>query len=477
MPDEEAREFAEAKRGLVVAPAGCGKTELIVRAVRQNQGRQLVLTHTHAGVRALRNRFKKLGVSPKHVQVDTIDGWALKYARAFSTVSGLGMRKPPDVPWPEIREAGAEALKLRAARKVIARTYAGAYIDEYQDCSSRQHALLTILDDTLGCKIVGDPLQAIFDFDKSDPLANWSTEVEEHYPSLFQLHFPWRWEGINEDLGKWLLTARQSILQEKPLDLNLAVLRWCSVTDPRSTSIMQLAECRRLGKCDGESVVAIHGINNQCYVLGKKLRGHYTCLEAIYSKDLLAWAEKIESASGHQRAVAVIDFAKICLTMFPDVLRSLLGKFASSELPTSRLAKQYPDLRGALTKIAASSPLGAVAATLEEIDCLPEVRFHRLELWKSMRKAVAIHSQDSAHNLRDSAIKVREQVRHIGRSSGRRTIATTLLIKGQEFDHAIVLDADGLQPADLYVALTRGAKSITVFSNRQTIEPRHPQKQ
>ena len=94
-----------------------------------------------------------------------------------------------------------------------------------------------------------------------------------------------------------------------------------------------------------------------------------------------------------------------------------------------------------------------------------------------MRKAVAIHSQDSAHNLRDSAIKVREQVRHIGRSSGRRTIATTLLIKGQEFDHAIVLDADGLQPADLYVALTRGAKSITVFSNRQTIEPRHPQKQ
>ena len=87
-----------------------------------------------------------------------------------------------------------------------------------------------------------------------------------------------------------------------------------------------------------------------------------------------------------------------------------------------------------------------------------------------MRKAAAIDGQESAHDLRDSAIKVREEVRRVGRAPRRLTIATTLLIKGLEFDHAVVLDADGLRTADLYVALTRGAKSLTVLSGNATIK-------
>jgi AAA domain len=477
MPDEEAREFAEAKRGLVVAPAGCGKTELIVRAVQQNQGRQLILTHTHAGVRALRNRLKKLGVSSKCVQVDTIDGWTLKYAHAFSTLSGLGIRKPPDVPWHEIRDAGIRALKLRAARRVVARSFTGAYIDEYQDCSERQHALLVILDEIVGCKVVGDPLQAIFGFDRSNPLADWSSDVVSYYQPLFELQIPWRWKDHNAELGRWLLSARQCIIEQRPLDLSVAAVKWCKIGDPRSHRSAQLNECHRLGNCDGESVVAIHNVNKQCHAVGKNLKGRYTCLEPIHSRDLLDSAAKIGQASGHERVVAVIDFAQMCLTKCPDVLRSLHHKFSSGKLPTSNMAKKYPDLRDALTETAISSAPAAVWTGLDAIDRLPGIQFHRRELWRSMRKAAEIHSQDATCDLRESAIQVREQVRHSGRSSGRRTIATTLLIKGLEFDHAIVLDADRLRPADLYVALTRGAKSLAIFISTQTIKPRHSRKQ
>ena len=476
MPDEEARVFAEAKRGLVVAPAGCGKTELIVRAVRQNRGRQLVLTHTHAGVRALRNRLKKLGVSSKCVQVDTIDGWALKYAHAFSTLSGLGIRKPPDVPWHEIRDAGIRALKLHAARRVVARSFTGAYIDEYQDCSARQHSMLAILDEIVGCKVVGDPLQAIFGFDKSDPLADWSSDVVSYYQPLFELKIPWRWKDHNEELGRWLLSARQCIIEQRPLDLSVGAVKWCKIGDPSSHRSAQLKECHRLGNCDGESVVAIHKVNSQGHAVGKTLRGRYTCLEPIHSDDLLDSAAKIGQASGHERAVAVIRFAQMCLTKCPDVLRRLHDKFSAGKLPTSSFAKEYPDLRDALTETAISSRPSAVWAGLEAIDRISGIQFHRRELWRSMRKAAEIHGHDAARDLRESAILVREQVRHIGRSPGCRTIATTLLIKGLEFDHAIVLDADGLRPADLYVAITRGAKSLTVLSSRPTITPRSPQK-
>ena len=48
MEKEIARHLAKSKRSLVVAPAGCGKTRLIADAVRQGEGRQLILTHTHA---------------------------------------------------------------------------------------------------------------------------------------------------------------------------------------------------------------------------------------------------------------------------------------------------------------------------------------------------------------------------------------------------------------------------------------------
>jgi len=38
-------------------------------------------------------------------------------------------------------------------------------------------------------------------------------------------------------------------------------------------------------------------------------------------------------------------------------------------------------------------------------------------------------------------------------------------VKGLEYDHAIILDADLLGLKELYVALTRGSRSITIISS------------
>ena len=50
----DAATLLSADRAFVIAPAGCGKTELIAKAVYLDAGcRSLVLTHTHAGIDAL----------------------------------------------------------------------------------------------------------------------------------------------------------------------------------------------------------------------------------------------------------------------------------------------------------------------------------------------------------------------------------------------------------------------------------------
>ena len=88
-----------------------------------------------------------------------------------------------------------------------------------------------------------------------------------------------------------------------------------------------------------------------------------------------------------------------------------------------------------------------------------------------MCNALYRHESGKYATLWDAAWSVREKTRRIGRRLGRRTIGSTLLIKGLEFDHALILDADVLKRKELYVALTRGARSVTVVSSTSTLSP------
>lgn len=76
MPD--VRTILASQRGLVEAPAGCGKTQLIVEVLAEStEFPILVLTHTSAGVAALRNRLLTRGIPKKCYKVSTIDSWIM----------------------------------------------------------------------------------------------------------------------------------------------------------------------------------------------------------------------------------------------------------------------------------------------------------------------------------------------------------------------------------------------------------------
>ena len=78
------------ERGMVIAPAGCGKTQLIVEALLCNKSDKpiLVLTHTNAGVAALRQRLAKEKLPTGSYKLATIDGWALRLVSTFPERSG-----------------------------------------------------------------------------------------------------------------------------------------------------------------------------------------------------------------------------------------------------------------------------------------------------------------------------------------------------------------------------------------------------
>jgi DNA helicase-2/ATP-dependent DNA helicase PcrA len=74
-------------------------------------------------------------------------------------------------------------------------------------------------------------------------------------------------------------------------------------------------------------------------------------------------------------------------------------------------------------------------------------------------------------SFHDAAIRIREQGRVLGRALPRRAVGSTLLLKGLESEIAVILDADSLNARNLYVAMTRGSKKLTVCARNPVLRP------
>jgi DNA helicase-2/ATP-dependent DNA helicase PcrA len=98
----------------------------------------------------------------------------------------------------------------------------------------------------------------------------------------------------------------------------------------------------------------------------------------------------------------------------------------------------------------------------------PNRRVYRWSAFNLMLQALDFAASGSVE-LNEAIAQLREKRRHAGRTIPDKAVGSTLLLKGLEADHVLLLDADTpgnsrMTKEHLYVALSRGAKSVTVFS-------------
>lgn len=467
----DAAMLAGAARGFVAAAAGCGKTHLISEAVRRyGTRRDLVLTHTHAGVDALRSKMRLLSNRSTEVVVDTIAAWALRYASAFPSLSGLQTSQPKTKgEWDCVYEAARNVLLRKPVREVLRASYSGAYVDEYQDCTVQQHGLVLAIADVVPTRIVGDPLQGIFDFGQNEPV-DWDRDVRPQFSELPALTYPWRWQTSNPELGQWLASVRQDLLHRRPVNLHDAPLRWETLSAANSGQ-RQVSVCLEVARKAEGTVVAIHKVPAQCHSVASRLRGLYQCVEPIELGDLFQGGVRIETAHGPVRAAAVIDFAGKYTTQVATTLGNARNAYRAGRIPRTSRQGRLSEVHEALRRVAEDDSFSAVIAALERISSIPKTVMYRRELLNEMIRGLRVVTANGNGTLQDALWVVRNRSRFASRRVWRCVVGTTLLVKGLEFDHAIVLDADRMDAKDLYVALTRGARSLTVFSRAQTITP------
>lgn len=460
-------------KGYVIAPAGYGKTHLIAMAVKAGNHRQLILTHTFAGVNSIKMKMRTLGVPSSKYQIDTIASWSLRLCLAYPNASGWKIENPTSKQWAKLYECCSNLLGRDFVRRVVTASYAGVYVDEYQDCSDRQHGLVCALADFRPCRILGDPMQAIFDFDDGKPV-DWEASIYPHFSCLGELETPWRWDNAGEpELGAWLKSARKSLEEGRKIDLmnGLPTSVKRAYTDPQYLPNKQYALlCEHLGHT--ASVIALYGgdqvSKNKTHRLARTMAGRFSSIEEVEGKALFSFVRKLDAAKTTKaRFLLILNFAKDCFTAVDKTLTSgtKLGNISKETKAT-----KYPDLLAAANMYLTAPTSRNLKAFVLLLKANPETSVYRRDLLYRFLSVLKLHIDGQGATLLESANLYQREMRHTGRPiRHQKLIGTTLLVKGLEYDHAVILDADSLGIKDLYVAMTRGAKSLTIICSGTTL--------
>ena len=461
-------------RGTITAPAGCGKTHLIAQALTRHGGAKpiLVLTHTNAGVAALRMRLDKAGVPAAHYRLSTIDGWCIRLLTLFPM---RGAYHPdilkltdPRSDYPAIRIAAAQLLGDGHINDVLAATYDRVIVDEYQDCSQIQHAIVYAAAQCLRCCVLGDPMQAIFGF-QGNALADWKTEVCAHFPIAAELSTPWRWINAGEAAyGNYLLEIRRALIAGEGLDLgtvprNISWVRLDGVNDHNLRLEAGGTRCAA-----DEKVLIIADSRNTAgqRQFASQVPGAVTA-ENVDMRDLVAFGESFD-LSDRDLVDHVINFASSVMTNIGPA--NLLKRLETLKAGRARTPPSPVEIAALALSSERSYP--AAARVLSEMSREQGVRTHRPAILRGALRMLKNCGDDATLAPADAAVQERERSRLIGRPLAGRTVGSTLLLKGLEADVAVILEPGDMDRQHLYVAITRGAKRLVICSRLQFLSPR-----
>jgi AAA domain-containing protein len=457
--------------GSVVAPAGCGKTDCIADVVKaaSETGKCLVLTHTLAGVDSLRDRMKEKKISLRRVDLETIAGWSLRFARAFPQRSGLVVQEPRGQEWSAVYGAAAQLIHGGFITSVLKASYQRVLVDEYQDCTVEQHALIGALSKHLPTCIFGDHLQAIFGF-RDEELVDWKT-VTADFPPIGTLSEPWRWKRVrNDKLGRWLIGIRDQL--EKSNRVNLATAPVCvSRIAPQSANPQDVLKANisagwRPNIKDSETLIVIGDKASELVrgSLASKLK--CSAIEPVACRTLGDFLGAFGACAGKSRLSLVLDFAVKTMT---GISKTPFQRRVVRRSEGWRPRNKPTELELAALDVLASDDLLHVLRLLECLRRRPRVVVFRRELLFALQSTLKLVVNGDQSSLEDAAWHVQNKMRHAGRRLAQRSVGSTLLVKGMQFDHAVIVAPEKLGRNDLYVALTRASRTITVVSGTPTL--------
>lgn len=464
--------FVSDKKSMVIAPAGCGKTHAIAHCLKFTKGRQLILTHTHAGVASLKDKIKQLNIDREKYNVETITGFAQKYVNAFYCQNDIPEQGHKNY-FPSIIKKATKLVTLAPVEQIINISYNGLFVDEYQDCTTSQHVFIMNLSKILPTHIFGDPLQGIFDFG-SDSLVDFEKDLIDfkRYPDLTK---PWRWVESNPELGNSLKQIRSLLENEQEIDLNLFVN--CIETKIINTDkeILYEKDCRNYiwKLLKGKNFLIIHP-NNAVIRIREKINkcfgSNFLLIQAIDDNSFYKLSKKLDKITPN-------NFYKIFLEILPrlfypkDDIEKLFNKIEKKNKSLKGNENNIVQLVRYCNELSTNISFSLVSKIFKEIKKINRIKCYKKETLNSLCKALELADNEKI-TVYEAMERIRNITRKIGRNITGKCIGTTLLVKGLEFDTVVILDAHKFKcPKNFYVACTRATKRLIIFTNNNILKP------
>lgn len=464
----DAERLNGAARGRIEAAAGCGKTEAIVQLTSTwTGGRTLILTHTLAGVAALRRRLQAAGVPTDRYSLSSIDAWCVRRVGGFPMRAGpLPDAANPRVFYPAVHAACLQLLTSRALDAALRSTYGRVFVDEYQDCGPEQHAIICRLAELLPTFVFGDPLQAVFNFPNA-PVVSWDDCVVPTFPLLETLDHPWRWERVGAmTLGQWLVGARARLQDGTGIDLEQLPegCEWGRLNGDVARDIQTVRTAASYWRRDAGSVLVLASPTEPHRHADLARGGEgIQVVENLDLRQVVQQVGQLERAVAGERLRLLLELAHSVMTGI--AVNPMLARCDTLRAGRARVPAT-PDEAAALTF--GHQPEWAQARTaLRAWSMQAGRRVFRREVLAMLLDCFASAASGRQPSLTEAMAAALERRRHRGRPVTTRAIGSTLLLKGLEADYTVLLDLERLSPPHVYVALTRGTRGMLVLSRER----------
>lgn len=469
--------FLSADKSMIIAPAGYGKTYTIADCITSYDGNKkiLVLTHTHAGVASLREKFNQKHISSSRYHLETICSFALDLTRVFH-INKAEIPSSSDAGslFLFAVEHAAKILRAGPIKKYISIKYDHLIVDEYQDCTIAQHQMIMVLSDTLKTHILGDPLQGIFGFRRESIVDFSDVSFAPFNDNRQTLDIPWRWNNANRNaLGQELSSIRSNLLSSSAINLQnyteieLVLAPENEYATPQSSYKRAIFNALR-----DDSVLLIHPTSESIEPRIKFVQQfpQLRMVESIDDKTFYSSCLSFDNLNGYPLIATVVNLVRKVGSKTPiNVWFNDAGNLKNKRSVADQQIRRK--LEEIITSLVSKKSYADIALLIESIAKLPNVKIYRTDCLRDICQTLR-----EASRLGISAVKSIERNRNILRQKGRkiqgRGIGTTLLTKGLEFDTVVVLNAHRFtDKRHLYVALTRCCKRLIIVSNNPILNP------
>lgn len=423
-------------------PAGHGKTEMLARLAHllASAGyKTLVLTHTHVGVNTVRSRLRRLYGNSASVSVRTIDSWMEEIIRYLPNSSGFDIRSDlSGRRYKLIREGVLKVLQNRHVIDMIRASAQVVLVDEYQDCDQYQHEFVKCLKNVIGIPIAvfGDPMQAVFRFQRDVTFPHWETEVTCEFPSVTISAEPYRWLGKNEKLGHWIREQRSLLRVGARIKVDESISSLSTLDSISDIARLDVQNNRDswafLTKWNPNAIEYLRAIGAP-FVL-HEVADNALVADLILSLDISDDALSIRLPSFIQ---------SVALSSTPVDIVDLIAEHMSDRFE-----------------------IGSAMALRRLLSCLLTDN----DRWLHRRNSVleVVHVLDVMSSSRGSITAqealaiVRKRISRYGRYQGRHVVTRPIVSKGAEFINCIV-DLTEMSVEEVYVSISRPTNRLFVL--------------